>query len=239
MPINPSASTPFAQGSIIPFDSHSNTNFPLQTLNEVFKAHRYRTNFPGLAGKDLTPRGTIETYTGAATDTAGLGLPDVWVRGHFGTLSAVSTNSDYDGDGLTDIQEYTYGLDPTAWSSANNGIPDGWALRYGFDPTLASFANLINANGNTTLQNYIADLNPNNAASRLAFTGMYVAGSNVTLTWIGGNNVWQYLECSPTLASNQWATIFTNTPPTPTTNMVIHSGAAAGSNLFYRIKATR
>ena len=94
----------------------------------------------------------------------------------------VTTNSDSDGDGLTDIQEYNYGLDPTAWSSANNGIPDGWALRYGFDPTLASVANLINANGNTTLQNYLADLNPTNAASRLAITGLQFSGGDVSLT---------------------------------------------------------
>ena len=237
--VNPSAATPFAQGSTIPFDPHSNTNFPLQTVNEIFKAHRYPTNFSGLAGKDLTPRGTIETYTGAATDTVGLGLPDVWVRSHFGTLSAVSTNSDYDGDGLTDLQEYSYGLDPTAWSSANNGIPDGWALRYGFDPTLVSVASLINSNGNTTLQNYTADLNPTNASSRLAITVLQVNGSDVSLTWIGGSNAWQFLECSPSLASNQWIAIFTNTPPTSSTNTVIHTGGNSGSNLFYRIKVTR
>jgi hypothetical protein len=237
--VDPVTRDSLAQGSTIPFDPNSNPNFPPQTLNEVFKVHRYLTNFPGFAGKDLTPRGTIETYTGAATDTVGLGLPDVWVRAHFSTLGAVSTNSDHDGDGLTDIQEYGYGLNPTAWSSANNGIPDGWALRFGFDPTLASVANIINANGNTTLQNYIADLNPTNSASRLALTAVQVNGSNVSLAWIGGNNAWQYLECSSTLSSNQWTTIFTNAPPTPTTNIVIHSIAGGSSNLFYHIKATR
>ena len=237
--INPITTTPLAQGTTVPFDPNSNTNFPLQTLNEVFKVHRYATNFSGFAGKDLTPRGTIETYTGAATDTVGLGLPDVWVRSHFGSLSAVTATSDDDGDGLTDLQEFSYGLDPTAWSSANNGIPDGWALRYGFDPTLASVASFINANGSTTLQNYIADLNPTNAASRLAITGLQVAGGNINLTWIGGNNAWQYLECSSSLASGQWTAVFTNTPPTTITNTVIHTGGNTGSNLFYRVKATR
>jgi hypothetical protein len=85
-------------------------------MNAVFRVARYPTNFAGFVGKDLTPRGTIETYTGAATDTVGLGLPDIWVRSHFGSLSAVTATSDHDADGLTDIQEYQYGLDPTQWS---------------------------------------------------------------------------------------------------------------------------
>ena len=187
----------------------------------------------------MTPRGAIETYTGATTDTVGLGLPDVWVRTHFGSLSDVTTDSDHDGDGLTDIDEFSYGIDPTVWSSANNGIPDGWALHYGFDPTLVSVASIINANGNTTLQNYTADLNPTNPASRLAITGLQVAGGAVSLTWIGGSSAWQYLECSPSLTSNQWTTIFTNTPPTSSTNTVIQTGGGSLSNLFYRIKAIR
>ena len=236
--INPVTSTPLAQGSTVPFDPNSNPNFPTQKLNEVFKVHRYPASFSGFAGKDLTPRGTIETYTGAATDTIGLGLPDAWVRSHFGSLSAVSAASSHSGNGLTDLQEYQYGLDPNVWSSATNGIPDGWAIKYGFDPTLPATAGLINSNGYTTLQNYTADLNPTNAASRLALTGMAVQGGNVQLTWIGGNSATQYLECTSILSTNQWNTIFTNAPPTSTTNSVTHFGAATNS-LFYRIKATR
>ena len=233
--INPETSTPLAQGSAIPPDP----NMAGQWFNEVFKVHRYATNFAGFAGKDLTSRGTVETYTGAATDTVGLGLPDIWVRAHFGTLSAVTATSSYSGNGLTDIQEYNYGLDPTVWSSANDGIPDGWAITYGFDPTLASVASMINSNGNTTLQNYTADLNPTNAASRLAFVGITGRSNSVQVTWIGGINATQYLVYSPALVSTQWNTIFTNLPPTSVTNSVIISGTAAGSNLFYRIKAAR
>ncbi len=111
--INPETSTPLAQGSAIPPDP----NMAGQWYNEVFKVHRYPTNFVGFTGKDLTPRGTVETYTGAATDSVGLGLPDIWVRAHFGTLSAVTATSDHNGDGLTDIQCYQWGLDPTAWNT--------------------------------------------------------------------------------------------------------------------------
>jgi hypothetical protein len=166
--VNPGTSTPLAQGSAIPPDPH----MAGQYLNEVFKVHRYVTNFAGFANKDLTPRGTVETYTGAATDTVGLGLPDIWVRAIFGSLSAVTATSSHSGNGLTDIQEYQNGLNPLAWSSANDGIPDGWAITYGFDPTLASIASLTASNGNNTvLQCYIADLNPTNPASCLSIQG--------------------------------------------------------------------
>ena len=98
---------------------------------------------------------------------------------------------------------------------------------------------LIASNGNTVLQCYLADLNPTNAASRLAIIGLGVVSNDVQLTWIGGNNAWQYVECTPSLASNQWTTIFTNAPPTATTNTFVHTGAAATANLFYRIRASR
>jgi len=233
--INPEIVAPLAQGSAIPPDAH----MAGQWYNEVFKVHRYPTNYAGLANKDLTPRGTVETYTGAATDTVGLGLPDLWVRSHFGSLSAVTATSSHSGNGLTDLQEYQYGLDPTLWSSANDGIPDGWAMTYGFDPTLATTASLVDANGLTTLQNYTADLNPTNATAELAISSIATGGSDVKLTWVGGVNAWQYLECSPSLLAAQWTAVFTNTPPTGITNSFTHPGAAAGTNLFYRIRAHR
>jgi sugar lactone lactonase YvrE/formylglycine-generating enzyme required for sulfatase activity len=207
--------------------------------NAVFKVRRYPVDYAGLQGKDLTPRGTVEIYAGAATDTAGLGLPDVWVREHFGSLSEVTANSDYDNDGLTDLAEYGYGTDPTQWSSAGNGIPDGWAVAHGLDPTLASVAALTGSNGHTMLESYGAGLNPTNAVSRLGILDFSISGNDVHLTWTGGTEVWQFLECCDNLASNTWTVILANTPPTAVTNSIVHTGAAAGTSLFYRVRATR
>ena len=229
----PEATAPLAQGSSIPADPGRDGQY----MNAVFRVTRYPTNFAGFAGKDLTPRGTIETYTGASTDTDGDGLPDLWERQHFGSLSTVSSATDYDADGLTTLSEYGYGTDPTLWSSSTNGIPDGWAVAYGLDPTLAATAGLTGSNGLTILQSYTADLNPTNAASRLAVTGLTVVSNTVRLTWIGGTNAWQYLECSGDLVSNQWNVIYTNVPPTAVTNSIPYAGGA--TNQFYRIKAWR
>ena len=96
---------------------------------------------------------------------------------------------------------------------------------------------MINSNGNTTLQNYTADLNPTNAASQLAFVGMSASNYAVRIDWIGGVNATQYLLSAPTLNASQWNVLFTNTPPTSVTNyLVLQVGT---SNLFYRIEATR
>lgn len=231
--ICPETTVPLAQGSVIPVDPGRTDQF----MNAVFRVFRYPTNYPGLQGKDLTPRGAIETYSGAATDTTGVGIPDVWVRSHFGSLSAVTTNSDTDGDGLNDILEYRYGTDPTRWSSPSNGIPDGWACAYGFDPTMASVAALTNQNGFTTIDSYSADLNPTNPASILSVVRINPGNYGMQLTWIGGSSAYQYVEICPNLLSNQWGVIFTNIPPTSVTNAIIHSEVGAG--LFYRIKAHR
>ena len=236
--VNPETYSPLTQGTAVPPDSGQSGGGATQYLNEVFKVHRYPTNYSGLAGKDLTPRGTVEIYSGAVIDSVGLGLPDLWVRAHFGSLSAVTSSSDHDNDGLSDILEYRYGTDPTQWSSAANGIPDGWALAHGFDPTLASVATLTNLNGYTTLQCYQAGLDPANPTSRLAITGIAASNNAIRLTWIGGTEAWQVLECSPDLPANQWSAIFTNIPPTTITNSVIHPGVTVPS-LFYRINAHR
>ncbi len=234
--INPEVHTPLAQGDVIPIDP----NMTNQWYNSVFKVHRYATNYPGLLGKDLTPHGTIETYTGTTTDSLGLGLPDIWVRAHFGSLSGITTNSDHDADGLTDRTEYLLGIDPTKASSTGDGVPDGWKVTYGLDPSSLTATAAKGANALTYQQSYFADLNPTNAASQLRLIDIDVIGTNIFVTWMGGNAAWQCLEYTTDLtAPNTWQPLFTNTPPTYNTNTLLHTGAGVGSNRFYRIKAWR
>ena len=229
----PVTSTILNQGDAIPIDPAR----PDQLMNAVFRVTRYPTNYVGLAGKDLTPRGTIETYAGAATDTTGLGLPDVWVRANFGSLSAVSATSDEDGDGLYDRTEYTLGFVATRADSDSDGIPDGWEKTYSRDPTYNGDATNRAANGYSYLQSYLADLTPTNPNSQLGFTHIGEAGGDIALTWIGGVNAWQNLECTTNLVTGLWTTVFTNAPPTPVTNTVLHT--APPRQLFYRLNAHR
>jgi hypothetical protein len=52
------------------------------------------------------------TFTVGPADSDGDGLPDWWELQHFGNLNQ-GANSDYDNDGLTNIQEYKQGRNPT------------------------------------------------------------------------------------------------------------------------------
>lgn len=51
--------------------------------------------------------------TSLANDTDQDGLPDWWERYYFGNLTSTSS-ADPDGDGLTNLDEFTYNLNPTA-----------------------------------------------------------------------------------------------------------------------------
>nr|WP_321349275.1 LamG-like jellyroll fold domain-containing protein [uncultured Methanoregula sp.] len=55
------------------------------------------------------------------------GLPDAWERQYFGNLSR-GPDEDYDGDGLTNLQEYLAGSNPNPDVDAD-GLPDSPALR--------------------------------------------------------------------------------------------------------------
>ena len=124
-----------------------------------------------------------------------------------------------------------------------DGIPDWWRRQYfGGSGTTTNAASCstcdIDGDGMTTLEEYLADTNPTNASSRLAIIGVASQTNGTQIAWIGGTGVRQVVERSPTLFTNQWSAIFTNVPPTSTTNFFMHTGAAA-SNLFYRIEAHR
>jgi formylglycine-generating enzyme required for sulfatase activity len=235
--ICPETTTILSQGSTVPSDPAR----PDQLMNAVFRVNRYATNYVGLLGKDLTPRGTIETYTGASTDTDGDGLPDVWERQHFGSLYVAGANTDYDRDGLTDLMEYALGLNPTKADTDGDGIPDAWEILYGLDPSYAGDASYKAPNGSTYLETYLAGLNPSNPASQLRITDISLIGNDVRITWIGGTNAWQLLQCRTNFVNTNapWINLYTNPPPTAVTNQFIHQGGASRTSFFYRIKAWR
>ena len=126
---------------------------------------------------------------------------------------------------------------PANADSVGDGIPDWWRARYfggsGMTTNSQSCAACdVDNDGLTTWDEYAADTNPTNDASRFAFVGM----SSTQLQWIGGTGVAQIVEARSDLmnTTESWSALFTNLPPTAVTNTL-----ATGSNFCYRVKAVR
>jgi YVTN family beta-propeller protein len=62
------------------------------------------------------------------------GLPDVWETAYFGDLDQ-GPDGDYDGDGLTNLEEYETGTDPTKTDTDSDGLSDAWEIQNGTNPT--------------------------------------------------------------------------------------------------------
>jgi predicted transcriptional regulator len=78
----------------------------------------------------LTPVTSVDVKT---TDSDEDGLDDNWEYEYFGDLD-FGSEDDPDGDGLTNLQEYQQGTNPTNKDTDADGMPDSWEVEYGFDP---------------------------------------------------------------------------------------------------------
>jgi hypothetical protein len=134
--------------------------------------------------------------------------------------SAVITVSDgdFDGDGIPDDWETTYGLSPT---NAADGLGDG------------------DRDGLSNAREFFADCNPTSAASCLQITDIRPHGGGLRVQWRGGAQARQWLEGTSDLLTPiaAWAPLLTNSPPTPLTNAFIHTNGS--SALYYRVRARR
>ena len=85
---------------------------------------------------------TVDMGADEFTDVDGDGLSDIWERRYFGNLSqSGGVDNDIDGgpDGLTHLQEYHYGTDPTRADTDGDGLTDSSeVLTHGTDPLIAN-----------------------------------------------------------------------------------------------------
>ncbi len=211
------------------------TNWPAQSYN-------YNgTNAPYLP---VNVSSVTNTYGYLLVEMSGPGINDLGV-----TLTWKQRT--YDSNTASFI--YVAGSNGLVYTAVNryadsvgDGIPDWWRATYfGGSGTATNAQSCASADpdrdGRSNLEEYLADTNPTNSNSRLAIEGIATTNSDVSLTWIGGNSSWQYVQsCAALAATNTpWAAVFTNTPYTAITNNLIRSEMTGTSNTFYRIEATR
>ena len=64
-------------------------------------------------------------------DTDQDGMEDSWEIAHFGSLE-VQANGDPDADGISNLDEFLYGLDPSNLDTDGDGLEDGWEVSHGY-----------------------------------------------------------------------------------------------------------
>lgn len=82
---------------------------------------------------------------------------------------------DLDGDGVTNLEEFYVGTDPTRTDTDNDGIPDGYELAYGLNPTINDASLDLDQDGSSNIDEYNSDSDPDDKES--------VPGRGPLLSW--------------------------------------------------------
>ena len=162
-------------------------------------------------------------FTGWGGDTDGCTVAD-------NTLTAAMTKT------RTVVANFAETLAP-------KGTPEHWLAQYGLTNDSLTVEELTDSDGDgvPAWEEYVADTDPTNVASVLAFTGLVFDGTSVRLDWKGGQWAKQYLDTREDLVSTDafWTCVLTNaTLPTSITNFTIQADVAY-PKLFYRIRVER
>lgn len=91
---------------------------------------------PDLTGKVVSGgRLNLQRLLAEGTDADGDGMPDSWEE-KYGFLPDDASNggtNDFDGDFLTNVEEFQNGCNPTNSDTDADSLVDGWEIRYGFN----------------------------------------------------------------------------------------------------------
>lgn len=127
------------------------------------------------------------------------------------------------------------GILDTSLDRDDDQMPDYWEAQYDLDPDTDDTALDEDTDGIGNLGEYAADTNPNDGDSLPAITRFLDLDPDLYLEWKGGTAATQYVEWTDSLTTN-WLAIFTNPPPTTTTNLLLRF---PGPVNFFRLRATR
>ena len=121
---------------------------------QLGQSGEYQILFTASDGADeSTARTTLVVRSNADSD--GDGIPDSWEIDQFGSLDQ-GRLSDFDGDGIADLAEFTHNFDPTVWSgpaAPNVSAPEVGAIINALQPAFS-----WSANGSTQAVSYEVEL---------------------------------------------------------------------------------
>lgn len=91
--------------------------------------------------RGIANQGQLKAVFALRIETLPSGIPSAWVQTQLGRLAAwgiplteFNDGNDYDGDGLTNLEEYEAGTDPLVADSDGDGISDGEEVLAGTNP---------------------------------------------------------------------------------------------------------
>jgi hypothetical protein len=93
-------------------------------------------------------------------DSDGDGIPNVWETKYGLNPFVNDANSDADNDGLTNLQEYQYGTSPTNADTDGDGMPDIWEVNNNLNPLVNDANGDLDNDGVSNYQEYIFQTNP-------------------------------------------------------------------------------
>jgi hypothetical protein len=171
-------------------------------------------------------------------DADGDNMADFWEIENLGHTTNSNGTTDGDTDDLNDLAEYENGTHPGNPDTDADEMPDGWEVEHDLDPRSDDSGQDADSDTMNNGGEYAADTDPRNPESLLSILDTFPQLGGIRVDWKGGEDAWQFLECSADLISNQWDSVLAIPPPTPVTNAVIDFGMT-NQAIFYRIRAVR
>jgi Rhs family protein len=132
---------------------------------------------------------TADSYVANIADQDADGLPDYWETTYYPSNTSVGASDDSDGDGLTSLQEYQDGSDPTDNRSGgaygadadNDGMKDRWEVWHFATITRDGLGD-FDGEGVSDLQEFLDNTDPTNGYSA-GVEGADVDGDGLPDTW--------------------------------------------------------
>ena len=99
------------------------------------------------------------------TDGDGDGMDDDWEDAYLAGVSDNGAADDADGDGLSNLEEFMNGADPTSADTDGDGMPDAWEVANSLDPATDDSGLDPDGDGHTSLAEYEGGSDPHDAVS--------------------------------------------------------------------------